>query len=113
MGAKLSLREAAEYLGVSYNQTIRHVRNGNLKAVKANGVWVLEAEDVRDFVAPPEGRPRMTIPVVVVHVVKLDGDKWTLCNRSTDKINETVTVEYAGHPLGEQERLCKKCLIKI
>ena len=49
----MSLKAAAEHLGVHYMTAYRYVRTGRLPARTVGGFWKVEAEDLRRFQAAP------------------------------------------------------------
>ncbi len=57
MPATMSLRQAAEQLGVHYMTVYRYVRLGMLPARKNGAAWSVDAADVEAFAAP-EAEPR-------------------------------------------------------
>lgn len=65
----ISLREAAEQLGVHYMTAYRYVRTGTLTAHQHNGQWYVDAAVLAEFAkrraeSPPRpGRPRADAPV--------------------------------------------------
>lgn len=54
----LGLPEVAERLGVHYMTAYRYVRTGRLPAALENGVWQVEAADLRRFAAQPRASNR-------------------------------------------------------
>lgn len=58
----VSIREAAEMLGVSDKRVYQYVRAGRLPARRVGNILILPVEDVRHFKPSPSGRMRAKAP---------------------------------------------------
>ena len=57
----MSVRQAAEALGVHYMTAYRYVRLGQLPSTQRGGVWTIKRADLRPFAPrrrPPRSPPR-------------------------------------------------------
>ncbi len=59
----VSIREAAELLGLAYTTVYQYITEGRIKAVRAADVILVPVEEVRNFKPNISGRPRTTIPL--------------------------------------------------
>jgi len=51
----LSVKQVADRLGVSIRTVYKHVKSGNLKAVKIGYLWRIREEDFEEFIRPKGG----------------------------------------------------------
>src|SRR6266571_6204276 len=58
----LSIKQAAEILGITDKRVYRYIDLGRLPAYKSGGVFLLAEEDVRQFKLNPPGRTRAEPP---------------------------------------------------
>ena len=59
---QITLNEALEILGVTYNTALGYVRSGKLHSVKKAGIYLLSRKEVEKFKPPIAGRPRKSVP---------------------------------------------------
>lgn len=59
----VSIKEAAELLGLAYPTVHQYVTEGRIRAVRAADVILIPVEEVRDFKRNIAGRPRTSIPL--------------------------------------------------
>lgn len=53
----VTVKEAAEIIGVDESQVRRYIYAGRLKAIDLGKQWLLDREQVRKFRRPPPGNP--------------------------------------------------------
>src|SRR5260221_14784464 len=58
----VSIRQAAEMLGITDKRVYRYIDLGRLPAYKSGGVFLLAEEDVKQFKLNPPGRTRTDPP---------------------------------------------------
>src|SRR5207245_11148128 len=58
----VSIKQAAEMLGITDKRVYRYIDLGRLPAYKSGGVFLLAEEDVRQFKLNPPGRTRAEPP---------------------------------------------------
>src|SRR6266436_8372454 len=58
----LSIKEAAEKLGLSPSRIYEYVEDGRLSSVRAAHVILIPADDIQKFIPTIAGRPRKSIP---------------------------------------------------
>jgi excisionase family DNA binding protein len=58
----LSIKQAAQMLGITDKRVYRYIEIGRLPAFKASGVFLLAEEDVKQFKLNPPGRIRTSPP---------------------------------------------------
>src|SRR5258708_39020192 len=58
----LSVKEAAQALGLSPSRIYEYVENGRLSSVRAAHVILIPVEDIQKFTPTIAGRPRKSVP---------------------------------------------------
>jgi excisionase family DNA binding protein len=59
----VSIKEAAQMLGLSYKTVHEYVTEGRIKAVRAADVILIPVEEIKNFKPNISGRPRTSIPL--------------------------------------------------
>jgi excisionase family DNA binding protein len=59
----VSIKEAAEKLGLAYTTVYQYVTEGRIRAVRASDVILIPIEEIQNFKPNIAGRPRTTIPL--------------------------------------------------
>src|SRR5258708_30554339 len=89
----LSIKEAAEKLGLSPSRVYEYVEDGRLSSVRAAHVILIPLEEVEDFKPKLSGRPRRSIP------------RWRISPTENMLLSTMIFVQIrAGH----QDELMKK-----
>src|SRR5438270_1994539 len=89
----VSIKQAAEMLGITDKRVYRYIDLGRLPAYKSGGVFLLAEEDVRQFKLNPPGRTRTEPP------------RWRVYNpRSNVLVTEIQVPVHAG----QQDKLAEK-----
>src|SRR5205814_428126 len=89
----VSIKQAAEMLGITDKRVYRYIDLGRLPAYKSGGVFLLAKKDVRQFKLNPPGRTRAEPP------------RWRVYN---PRSNVLVTEIQAPVRAGQQDRLTEK-----
>ncbi len=89
----VSIRQAAEMLGITDKRVYRYIDLGRLPAYKSGGVFLLAEEDVRQFKLNPPGRTRTVPP------------RWRVYNPRSNVLATEIEVPVRA---GQQERLVEK-----
>ncbi len=89
----VSIKQAAEMLGITDKRVYRYIDLGRLPAYKSGGVFLLAEEDVRQFRLNPPGRTRIEPP------------RWRVYN---PRSNVLVTEIQVPVRVGQQDRLAEK-----
>ena len=89
----VSIKQAAEMLGITDKRVYRYIDLGRLPAYKSGGVFLLAEEDVRQFKLNPPGRTRTDPP------------RWRVYN---PRSNVLVTEIQVSVRAGQQDRLAEK-----
>lgn len=55
----LTVREAADIIGVDESQVRRYCLDSKLPAKKVGQVWLIKTDDAKNFVRPPMGNPNL------------------------------------------------------
>jgi len=55
----LTAKEAAEKIGVSYEQVTRYLNSGRLKGCRVGREWLVAESAVDKFERPPRGNPNL------------------------------------------------------
>src|SRR5260370_19176668 len=58
----ISIKEAAERLGLSHSRIYEYVEDGRLSSVRAAHVILIPLEEIKNFKPKLSGRPRRSIP---------------------------------------------------
>jgi len=58
----VSIKEAANMLGLSYTSMREHVINDHIKSEKVGHIFLIHKDDVKNFKPAISGRPRTTVP---------------------------------------------------
>lgn len=74
----VSVKEAAEMLGISYDRTYQHVRTGRLRSKKVGGKHMIPKQAIEDFKHNPPGRIRTEPP------------DWRIYNSRIKLLNTTI-----------------------
>ncbi|HEY6540968.1 MAG TPA: helix-turn-helix domain-containing protein [Ktedonobacteraceae bacterium] len=89
----VSIKQAAEMLGITDKRVYRYIDLGRLPAYKSGGVFMLAEEDVRQFKLNPPGRARTVPP------------RWRVYNTRSKVLATDIQVPVRA---GQQERLLEK-----
>jgi excisionase family DNA binding protein len=89
----VSIKQAAEMLGITDKRVYRYIDLGRLPAYKSGGIFLLAEEDVRQFKLNPPGRTR-TIP-----------PRWRVYNTRSKVLATEIEVPVRS---GQQNKLVKK-----
>ena len=89
----VSIKQAAEMLGITDKRVYRYIDLGRLPAYKSGGVFLLAEEDVRQFKLNPPGRARTEPP------------RWRMYN---PRSNVLVTEVQVPVRTGKQDKLVEK-----
>ena len=89
----VSIKQAAEMLGITDKRVYRYIDLGRLPAYKTGGVFLLAEEDVRQFKLNPPGRTRRVPP------------PWRAYSRRSTVLATEIQVPVRA---GQQERLIEK-----
>ena len=89
----VSIKQAAEMLGITDKRVYRYIDLGRLPAYKSGGVFLLAEEDVRQFKLNPPGRTRRVPP------------PWRMYSPRSIVLATEIQVPVR---VGQQERLLKK-----
>ena len=89
----VSIKQAAEMLGITDKRVYRYIDLGRLPAYKSGGVFLLAEEDVRLFKLNPPGRTRRVPP------------QWRMYSRRSKVLATEIRVPVRA---GQQERLIEK-----
>ena len=89
----VSIKQAAEMLGITDKRVYRYIDLGRLPAYKSGGVFMLAEEDVRPFKLNPPGRTRTEPP------------RWRVYNPRSKVLATEIQVPVRA---GRQDRLAEK-----
>lgn len=89
----VSIKQAAEMLGITDKRVYRYIDIGRLPAYKSGGAFLLSVEDVRQFKLNPPGRTRIGPPL------------WHVPNSRSTILATDVYVQLRS---GQQKRLVEK-----
>jgi len=89
----VSIKQAAEMLGITDKRVYRYIDLGRLPAYKSGGVFLLAEEDVRQFKLNPPGRTRTVPP------------RWRVYNPRSKVLATEIQVPVCA---GQQDRLVEK-----
>jgi len=89
----VSIKQAAEILGITDKRVYRYIDLGRLPAYKSGGVFLLAEEDVRQFKLNPPGRVRTVPP------------RWRVYNIRSKVLATEIQVPVLA---GQQDRLIEK-----
>lgn len=89
----VSIKQAAEILGITDKRVYRYIDLGRLPAYKSGGVFLLSEEDVRQFKLNPPGRTRTVPP------------RWRVYNPRSNVLATEIEVPVRA---GQQVRLVEK-----
>src|SRR6266581_2445907 len=89
----VSIKQAAEMLGITDKRVYRYIDLGRLPAYKSGGVFLLAEDDVRQFKLNPPGRTRTVPP------------RWRVYNIRSNVLATEIQVPVRA---GQQGRLVEK-----
>src|SRR5436309_3496005 len=89
----VSIKQAAEMLGITDKRVYRYIDLGRLPAYKSGGVFLLAQEDIRQFKLNPPGRTRTVPP------------RWRVYNTRSKVLATEIQVPVSP---GQQEKLVEK-----
>jgi excisionase family DNA binding protein len=89
----VSIKQAAEILGITDKRVYRYIDLGRLPAYKSGGVFLLAEEDVRQFKLNPPGRVRTVPP------------RWRVYNPRSKVLATEIQVPVCA---GQRDRLVEK-----
>ena len=89
----VSIKQAAEMLGITDKRVYRYIDLGRLPAYKSGGVFLLAEEDIRQFRLNPPGRTRTVPP------------RWRIYNTRSKVLATEIQVPVSP---GQQKKLVEK-----